>query len=227
MRALLRSSIAVVLYAVLSTGCATTGGKVFGATAVVSGIGSVVLMSTSRATLENGQAVLRDDHTDAGAGLAFAAVAAAGGWFLSEYVFGNPLGLIVGGGGGGGGGFPPSADPAGDPVAAPAPGPAPTGDGAASAPVTIVVQAPDPPAQVPLAGWHLDPDGQDRLLDRAGELVIRIDGAGEVWNFGGAALGEVDMSGNCDVSCRRARAHQMLLYWEQQGQPRRPGRARP
>src|SRR6185295_18800171 len=75
MRAFLRSSIVAVL--ALSTGCATTGGKLFGTAAVASGIGSIYLMSTSRATLENGQAVLRDDHTDAGAGLMFVAVAAA------------------------------------------------------------------------------------------------------------------------------------------------------
>jgi hypothetical protein len=57
------------------------------------------------------------------------------------------------------------------------------------------------------------------------DAAIRIDGAGVVWNFGGAALGEVDMSGNCDVSCRRARAHQMLLDLEQrQGLPPRSGR---
>lgn len=223
MRAFLRSSIAVFVFSVvLSTGCATTGGKVFGTAAVVSGIGSVYLMSTSSATLENGQAVLRDDHSAAGAGLAFTAVAAAGAWFLSEYVFGNPLGLVVGGGGGG---VPPSADPAGEPAAAPAPEPAHPADSVAPAPVTIVVQAPAPAPQAPLAGWHLDPDGQDRLLDRAGELVIRIDGAGVIWNFSGAALGQVDMSGNCDVSCRRARAHQMLLDLERrQGPPPRAGR---
>jgi hypothetical protein len=218
MRAFLRSSIVAVL--VLSTGCATTGGKLFGTAAVASGVGSIYLISTSRATLESGQAVLRDDHTDAGAGLMFVAVAAASGYFLSEYVFGKPWAV----GGGGGGGFSPSADPAGEPAAAPGPEPAPAGEVAAPAPVTIVVQAPAA-AQGPLAGWHLDSDGQDRLLNRAGELVIRIDGAGEVWNFGGAALGQVDMSGNCDVSCRRARVHQMLLDLEQrQGRPPRSGR---
>ena len=79
-----------------------------------------------------------------------------------------------------------------------------------------------------MPGWHIDPqDGQDKLLNRDGELVIRIDHAGTVWNFSGAALGQVDMSGNCDVACRRARAHQMLLHLEQrQGQPPRPGGGR-
>lgn len=223
MRAFLRSCSVVLVLVILSTGCATTGGKLFGTVAVASGIGSIYLLSTSRATLENGQAVLRDDHTDAGAALMFTAVAAAGGWFLSEYVFGNPLGRIVGGGGGGGGGFPPSADPAGDSVAAPAPEPPPAGDSAAPAPVTIVLPVPGPAAQGPIAGWHLEGD-EDKLLDRAGELVIRIDGAGVVWNFNGAALGQVDMTGNCEVSCRRARAHQMLLDLERrQGPPSRPG----
>jgi hypothetical protein len=217
--AFLRSCIGLlVLCVVLSTGCSTTGGKVFGTAAVASGIASVYLMSTSRATIVNGQAVLQDDHTEAGAGLIFAAIAAASGWFLSECVFGKPW-AVGGGGGGGGGGFPSSADPAGEPAAAPAPEPAPAGDSGAPAPVTIVVQAPDPAAQGPLLGWHLEPDGQDQLLDRAGELVIRIDRAGTVWNFGGAALGQVDMSGNCDVACRRARAHQMLRDLEQRQRP--------
>lgn len=203
----------------LSTGCATTGGKVFGTAAVASGIASIYLMSTSRATLVNGQATLQDDHTDAGAGLMFAAIAAGSGWFVSEFIVGKAVPCC----GGGGGGFEPAIEPA----PAPAFEPAPSGEAAAPAPVTIVVQAPDPAAQLPLAGWHLDPDGQDRLLNRAGELVIRIDGAGAVWNFSGAILGRVDMSGNCDVACRRARAHQMLIQLErQQGQPSRSDRDR-
>lgn len=211
MRAFLRSCIVLLL---LSTGCATTGGKVLGTTAVVTGIASILLMSSSRATLENGQAVLADDHMDAGAGLMFVSIAAASGWFLTEYVFGGPFGGTAGGGGGGGGGFPASADPSGEAVAAPAPAPAPVEDSVAPAPVTVVVQAPDRGGRdQPRAGWHLEGD-QDELLNRDGELVIRIDGAGAVWLVQGGVLGRVDMSGNCDAACRRAQAHQMLDAYE-------------
>lgn len=228
MRAFLRSCIVpLVLGVVLSTGCSTTGGKVFGTAAVASGIASVYLISTSRATLVNGQATLQEDRTEAGAGLMFAAIAAASGWFVSEYIFGKPLPCC---GGGGGDGWHPSAEPAVQPAIEPAPvpaiEPAPPGEVAAPTPVTIVVQAPGPAPQLQLPGWQLDPDGQDRLLDRAGELVIRIDRAGTVWNFSGAALGQVDMSGNCDVSCRRARAHQMLRDLEQRQRPSRSGGGR-
>ena len=87
MQAFIRSSIAAL---VLVTGCRTTGGKVFGTVTLASAVGSVYLLNSSSTTLDNGRAVLKDDHMDAGAALMFAAVAAAGGWFLSEYVSAVP-----------------------------------------------------------------------------------------------------------------------------------------
>jgi hypothetical protein len=202
MRTLIGSSIVVLL--LFTSGCKTTGGKVFGTAAVVSGIGSVYLLTTSSTTIENGRLATQDDHMDAGAGLMFAAIAAVTGWFISECVLGSPLGFAVGGG------APVLAPAAVEPPAAPA-----AENGSAEygspAPVVIVVHADDQDQQV-RRGWVLDPqDGQDKLYNRRGELIGRIDRAGYVWNIGGATVGVVDMSANCEVACRRARAHAMLF----------------
>lgn len=74
----------------LSAGCKTTGGKVFGTAGVASAIGSGYLLATSSTTIEDGRLVTHEDRQHAGAGLLFAAVIAAGGWAISELMFGEP-----------------------------------------------------------------------------------------------------------------------------------------
>jgi hypothetical protein len=203
----MRSVLLVLL--VLSTGCKTTGGKVFGTTALVSAVAGSYLMVTSSTTIENERLVMHDDRQNAGVGLVFAAVAAAGAWAVSEMIFGEHSG------GGGGGYLLPPAEPAVEPAIEPAVEPAAVEVNVSVEPTVIVVQDRDrgPDERDLLSrGWRFDPgDGEHKFYAPSGEFIGRIDHGGDVWNASDSHMGRVDMSPGCGVACKRSQARKMLL----------------
>ncbi len=139
MRAPMRSVILILSFLVVSTGCKTTGGKIFGTLSLASAVGGGYLTATSSATIENGMLVTHNDRQNVGVGLIFAAALAATGWAVCEIMFSEH-----GCGSGGGYSYVPSAPvvarvapaaptPPAPPVA-PAPSVAPSAPFAPSAP---------------------------------------------------------------------------------------------
>src|SRR5262249_8777067 len=146
-----------------STGCQTTGGKVFGVMSGATMIGGVALLANSDLPTP-GEGT--SDSTKQGAALLFTAVAAVAAVGPVE-VFGDeerPFLPVLGRG--------PVAPPQEVPVVdAPVEPPAPV--------VVVHDRERDPYSR----GWHFDPaDGQQKLYDRAGVFVGRFDDAGDVWD---------------------------------------------
>lgn len=194
---------------VLSTGCTTTGGKVFGTTALVSAVAGSYLMVTSSTTIENERLIMHDDRQNAGVGLVFAAVAAAGAWAVSEMIFGEHPG------GGGGGAWLPPAEPVAAPAAEPTYVDVDVNVNVSVEPTVVVVQDRDRGADERdrfRQGWRFDPgDGQHKLYAPGGELLGRIDPGGDVWDGRDSHTGRVDMSPSCGVACKCSQARKMLL----------------
>lgn len=198
--------IALLAFLVLSAGCKTTSGRVFGAASVVSAIGSGYLLMTSSTTIEDGMLVTHDDRQNAGVGLMFAAVVAAAGWATSEMFFGEHHGS------GGGGGYAPVLVEPTAPAVSEAEAPAPE-ERPSEGPVVVVVQERDEdPRDLFSRGWRVDPrDGQHKFYAPNGELIGRIDYEGYVWDSSHAYMGRVDMSPGCGVACKRSQARRKLL----------------
>ncbi|HWU85749.1 MAG TPA: condensation domain-containing protein [Kofleriaceae bacterium] len=81
------TSALITVLLVLSTGCKTTGGKVFGAASLASAVGAGYVLATSTPGIEDGRLVSHDERQLAGAGLMLAAVVAMSAWGVSELVY--------------------------------------------------------------------------------------------------------------------------------------------
>lgn len=205
-----RSIVLAVL--VLSTGCRSTGGKIFGTVSLASAAASSYMLANSGSSIEGHTLVTHDDDRRTGGALLITAVLAAGGWAFCELMerdptFGGAWGVVAAGpvAPAEAGPVAPVADPPAEPPAPPAADPAPP---------LVVIAGPGggPAPPLPRYVWRVDPsDGQHKLYAPDDEYVGRLDTSGEVWDRIGVLRGRVAIAPTCALACRRSQAARMLL----------------